>query len=256
MTGWGEGLGPWTPVCAARSCTAAAAPTTATRRSRRSPRSRRCRRRRSPHARCVVLIEACEESGSYDLPAYIEHLAARIGDVEPRRLPRLGLRQLRAAVDARPRCAASSAGRSPSRCCARACTRATRAASCRRASASRARCSRASRTSRPASPPARRSTSTIPRARDRRRPRGREGARRRGLRASIPWLRRRRRADGADSGASCSSTAPGGRRSRSPAPTACRAIARRGQRAAPAAPRSSSRCACRRPATPKRATRA
>ena len=32
-----------------------------------------------PHARCVVLIEACEESGSFDLPAYVEHLAPRIG---------------------------------------------------------------------------------------------------------------------------------------------------------------------------------
>src|SRR5437762_540811 len=32
-----------------------------------------------PHARCVVLIEACEESGSYDLPYYVEHLSARIG---------------------------------------------------------------------------------------------------------------------------------------------------------------------------------
>src|SRR5213076_3304238 len=32
-----------------------------------------------PHARCVVLIEACEESGSYDLPAYVDHLARRIG---------------------------------------------------------------------------------------------------------------------------------------------------------------------------------
>ena len=32
-----------------------------------------------PHARCVVVIEACEESGSYDLPHYINHLAARIG---------------------------------------------------------------------------------------------------------------------------------------------------------------------------------
>ena len=31
------------------------------------------------HARCVVLIEACEESGSYDLPAYVDHLAERIG---------------------------------------------------------------------------------------------------------------------------------------------------------------------------------
>ena len=33
----------------------------------------------APHARCVVLIEACEESGSYDLPYYIDHLADRIG---------------------------------------------------------------------------------------------------------------------------------------------------------------------------------
>ncbi len=32
-----------------------------------------------PHARCVIVIEACEESGSFDLPAYIEHLAPRIG---------------------------------------------------------------------------------------------------------------------------------------------------------------------------------
>ncbi|MBV9374901.1 MAG: M20 family metallopeptidase [Alphaproteobacteria bacterium] len=32
-----------------------------------------------PHARCVVLIEACEESGSYDLPYYVDHLAQKIG---------------------------------------------------------------------------------------------------------------------------------------------------------------------------------
>jgi acetylornithine deacetylase/succinyl-diaminopimelate desuccinylase-like protein len=32
-----------------------------------------------PHARCILVIEACEESGSYDLPFYIEHLAGRIG---------------------------------------------------------------------------------------------------------------------------------------------------------------------------------
>jgi acetylornithine deacetylase/succinyl-diaminopimelate desuccinylase-like protein len=31
------------------------------------------------HARCAVLIEACEESGSYDLPFYMDHLAARLG---------------------------------------------------------------------------------------------------------------------------------------------------------------------------------
>src|SRR5262245_23363400 len=39
------------------------------------------RRDKYPHARCVVLIEACEESGSHDLPAYIEHLAPRIGEL-------------------------------------------------------------------------------------------------------------------------------------------------------------------------------
>lgn len=31
------------------------------------------------HGRCVIVIEACEESGSPDLPFYIEHLQADIG---------------------------------------------------------------------------------------------------------------------------------------------------------------------------------
>jgi acetylornithine deacetylase/succinyl-diaminopimelate desuccinylase-like protein len=35
-----------------------------------------------PHARCVGLIETCEESGSYDLPAYLDHLAPRMGEVD------------------------------------------------------------------------------------------------------------------------------------------------------------------------------
>jgi len=35
-----------------------------------------------PHARCVGLIETCEESGSYDLPAYLDLLAPRIGAVD------------------------------------------------------------------------------------------------------------------------------------------------------------------------------
>ena len=34
------------------------------------------------HARCVGMIETCEESGSYDLPAYLEALAPRIGEVD------------------------------------------------------------------------------------------------------------------------------------------------------------------------------
>jgi acetylornithine deacetylase/succinyl-diaminopimelate desuccinylase-like protein len=35
-----------------------------------------------PHARCVAMIECCEESGSYDLPAYLEALKPRMGSVD------------------------------------------------------------------------------------------------------------------------------------------------------------------------------
>ena len=34
------------------------------------------------HGRCIVLVEGCEESGSYDLPFYMEALADRIGSPE------------------------------------------------------------------------------------------------------------------------------------------------------------------------------
>jgi acetylornithine deacetylase/succinyl-diaminopimelate desuccinylase-like protein len=34
------------------------------------------------HSRCVGLIETCEESGSYDLPAYLDALAPRMGRVD------------------------------------------------------------------------------------------------------------------------------------------------------------------------------
>jgi acetylornithine deacetylase/succinyl-diaminopimelate desuccinylase-like protein len=81
MTGWREGLGPWQPVLegdklygrgAADDGYAIFASLTALMALRRD---------NLPHARAVVLIEACEESGSYDLPAYIEHLAPRIGEL-------------------------------------------------------------------------------------------------------------------------------------------------------------------------------
>jgi acetylornithine deacetylase/succinyl-diaminopimelate desuccinylase-like protein len=81
FTGWDTGLGPWTPVLrgdrlygrgGADDGYSAFAALTAI---------EGLQRQRSPHARCVVVIEACEESGSYDLPAYIDHLAPRIGRV-------------------------------------------------------------------------------------------------------------------------------------------------------------------------------
>jgi len=79
MTGWRAGLGPWIPVRegdrlygrgGADDGYAAFASLAAI---------RLLQEQRVPHARCVVLIEACEESGSYDLPAYIDLLAPRIG---------------------------------------------------------------------------------------------------------------------------------------------------------------------------------
>jgi acetylornithine deacetylase/succinyl-diaminopimelate desuccinylase-like protein len=81
MAGWRDGLGPWTPVLegdklygrgGADDGYAIFASLTAVNAVRRDKRS---------HARCVVLIEACEESGSYDLPAYIDHLKNRIGEL-------------------------------------------------------------------------------------------------------------------------------------------------------------------------------
>ncbi|MCA1798312.1 MAG: M20 family metallopeptidase [Xanthomonadaceae bacterium] len=80
MTGWSDGLGPWEPVRkgdklygrgGADDGYAAFASLTAI---------RLLQQQGIAHARCVVIIEACEESGSYDLPHYIDHLADRIGD--------------------------------------------------------------------------------------------------------------------------------------------------------------------------------
>jgi acetylornithine deacetylase/succinyl-diaminopimelate desuccinylase-like protein len=79
MVGWGPGLGPWEPVLrddrlygrgSADDGYAAFATIIAL---------RALAEQKIPHARCVVIIEACEESGSVDLPAYIAHLADRIG---------------------------------------------------------------------------------------------------------------------------------------------------------------------------------
>jgi len=79
MTGWDDDLGPWLPVIKGDklygrggaddgyalfgSLTAVAA----------------LKAQNIPHARVVILIEACEESGSYDLPYFVDHLAKRIG---------------------------------------------------------------------------------------------------------------------------------------------------------------------------------
>jgi len=79
MSGWAEGLGPWTPVLregklygrgGADDGYAIFAALAALRALAEEGR---------PHARIAILIESCEESGSTDLPAYLEALAERIG---------------------------------------------------------------------------------------------------------------------------------------------------------------------------------
>ncbi len=79
MTGWDDGLGPWTPVLrdgrlfgrgAADDGYAVFAAISAI---------RAVKQQKAPHARIVVIIECCEESGSVDLPAYIDLLSERIG---------------------------------------------------------------------------------------------------------------------------------------------------------------------------------
>jgi len=82
MVGWREGLGPWTPVFedgrlygrggaddgyAVFACLSAI---------------RALHEQGVAHARCVGMIECCEESGSYDLPAYLEALSTRVGEVD------------------------------------------------------------------------------------------------------------------------------------------------------------------------------
>jgi acetylornithine deacetylase/succinyl-diaminopimelate desuccinylase-like protein len=82
MTGWRPGLGPWLPVYEdgklygrggaddGYAVFAAVAAIIA------------LDKQGVARPRCVGLIETCEESGSYDLPAYLDALAPRMGDVQ------------------------------------------------------------------------------------------------------------------------------------------------------------------------------
>ncbi|HEY2876064.1 MAG TPA: M20/M25/M40 family metallo-hydrolase, partial [Reyranella sp.] len=80
MKGWFEGYGPWIPrrlddklygrggaddgyAIYASLCALLA-----------------LKEQKQQRARCVIVIEACEESGSYDLPYYVDHLKEKIGE--------------------------------------------------------------------------------------------------------------------------------------------------------------------------------
>jgi len=79
MVGWEDGLGPWTPVrrdgklygrgsaddgYAIFACISAI---------------KALQSQKIPHSNLVILIECCEESGSLDLPYYVDKLSERIG---------------------------------------------------------------------------------------------------------------------------------------------------------------------------------
>jgi acetylornithine deacetylase/succinyl-diaminopimelate desuccinylase-like protein len=79
MTGWADGLGPWDPVLKGDRLYGRGGADDGYALFGSLTAIRALKEQGLPHSRCVVLIEACEESGSYDLPYYVDHLAARIG---------------------------------------------------------------------------------------------------------------------------------------------------------------------------------
>ncbi|TDK27454.1 M20/M25/M40 family metallo-hydrolase [Luteimonas aestuarii] len=79
MTGWDDDLGPWKPVLRDGKLYGRGGADDGYAIYGSLAAILALQDQQVPHARCVVLIEACEESGSYDLPAYVDHLADRIG---------------------------------------------------------------------------------------------------------------------------------------------------------------------------------
>ena len=80
MVGWAEGLGPWTPVRDGDKLFGRGSADDGYAMFGALSALLALRDQGVPHARCVILIEACEESGSFDLPFYVDHLAPRIGE--------------------------------------------------------------------------------------------------------------------------------------------------------------------------------
>jgi acetylornithine deacetylase/succinyl-diaminopimelate desuccinylase-like protein len=79
MVGWAEGLGPWTPVRQGDKLFGRGGADDGYSTFASLLAIKAVRQMGGKHARCVVLIEGCEESGSFDLPHYVEHLKPRIG---------------------------------------------------------------------------------------------------------------------------------------------------------------------------------
>ncbi len=80
MSGWSEGLDPWQPVIKGDRLYGRGAADDGYAMFAGLSALGALQAQGVAHARCVMLIEACEESGSFDLPHIIAHLGERIGN--------------------------------------------------------------------------------------------------------------------------------------------------------------------------------
>jgi len=79
MTGWRAGLGPWEPVLEGDRLYGRGGADDGYATFSSLIALLALKEQNVPRHRCVIIIEACEESGSFDLPFYIDTLADRIG---------------------------------------------------------------------------------------------------------------------------------------------------------------------------------
>lgn len=79
MNGWRDGLGPWLPVLEGDRLYGRGGADDGYAVFASLAAILALKEQALPHPRCSVLIECCEESGSFDLPHYVDLLAPRIG---------------------------------------------------------------------------------------------------------------------------------------------------------------------------------
>lgn len=79
MSGWASDLGPWQPVLKGDKLYGRGAADDGYAIFTALTAINALQQQQIPHARCVILIEASEESGSIDLPYYLESLYQRLG---------------------------------------------------------------------------------------------------------------------------------------------------------------------------------
>ncbi len=79
FSGWSEGLEPWKPVIRDGKLYGRGGADDGYAVFGSLAAIRALQEQGIPHARCIIIIEGCEESGSFDLPHYIDKLEDRIG---------------------------------------------------------------------------------------------------------------------------------------------------------------------------------